>query len=60
MAVITVNVNIEVDDKIVERVLDVMLRATEKEVPEEIVLEVKDVGGQLSVKVKSVGAEGRQ
>lgn len=59
MAVITVNINIEVDDKILERVLDVLLKATEREVPEEVVFEVKDVGGRLSVKVRSVGVEGR-
>ena len=51
MAVINITMNIEIDDKIAEKIIDLLTRTTEKEIPEGIEVELREVGGRLSVRV---------
>ena len=51
MAVINISMSIELDDKIAEKIVDILTKTTEKEVPEGIEVELRDVGGRLSVRV---------
>ena len=70
MAKITVNMDIEVDDALVGKVVDLLSKTTETaattiskttetatgvKLPEGLELEVKDVGGKLVLKVVGVG-----
>lgn len=70
MAKITVNMDIEVDDALVGKVVDLLSKTTETatmaiskttetatgvKLPEGLELEVKDVGGKLLLKVVGVG-----
>ncbi len=56
MATININMSVEVDDEIAGKIVDVLMKATEKEVPEGMEVELKDVGGRLSIRVVSTSS----
>ncbi|MGC9116651.1 MAG: hypothetical protein ACP5ID_03465 [Conexivisphaera sp.] len=59
MAKIIVNMDIEVDDSLAEKVVDLLSKttdkATERELPAGLELEVSDVGGKLILRIVEGG-----
>ncbi|MFP3228930.1 MAG: hypothetical protein RXR74_05290 [Nitrososphaeria archaeon] len=55
MAKILVNMDIEIDDALAEKVVELLGKATEREIPEGLELEVNDVGGKLILRVVEGG-----
>ena len=55
MAKILVNMDIEIDDALAEKVVELLGKATEREIPEGLELEVNNVGGKLILKVVEGG-----
>ncbi|MFP3283275.1 MAG: hypothetical protein RXP97_04265 [Nitrososphaeria archaeon] len=55
MAKIIMNIDVEIDDSLAEKVVDILSKTTEREIPEGLELEINDVGGKLTLKVVEGG-----
>jgi hypothetical protein len=55
MAKIIMNIDVEIDDSLAEKVVDILSKTTEREIPEGLELEINDVGGKLTLKVAEGG-----